>query len=298
MADRRTPQQRLVHAIEGAGAWLLFGLFRLLPVDAASAVGGFLARSIGPRLGATKRARLNLRRAMPELSDEEIERAVRGMWDNLGRVVAEYPHLDAFEVYKPQGRIKVEGIVDEIRNNRSPEQRYIFFSGHFGNWEIATLAATQAGFKVAEIYRAVNNPIVDRLISGARHRIGAVLLPKGPAAARGIIAAMQEGRHLCMLVDQKMNDGIAVPFFGRDAMTAPALARVALRFNCIVVPVRVERTKGAHFRLVADPALPLPNTGNAQADTLALMSAVNAALEGWIRARPDQWFWLHRRWPD
>lgn len=298
MTEHASAWRRFVYRVEGTGAWLLFRFFRLLPLDAASALGGLLARSIGPRLGASKRARLNLHRAMPELSDDEIERIVRGMWDNLGRVVAEYPHLAAFEIYKPGGRVAVEGAVEDIIASRSPEKRYIFFSAHYGNWEIAAIAATQAGFEVAEIYRAANNPIVDRLINEARSRIGSELVPKGTVAARRALLALQEGRQLCMLVDQKMNDGIAVPFFGRDAMTAPALARLALRFDCIIVPVRVERLQGAHFRLIADPPLPLPRTGNAQADTRTLMTAVNATLERWIRARPDQWFWLHRRWPD
>ncbi len=101
-----------------------------------------------------------------------------------------------------------------------------------------------------------------------------------------------------MLVDQKMNDGIAVPFFGRDAMTAPALARLARRFDCVVVPARVERIKGAHFRLVCETPLDVPKTEDQHADVLALMTAVNATVERWIRADPKQWFWLHRRWPE
>ena len=101
-----------------------------------------------------------------------------------------------------------------------------------------------------------------------------------------------------MLVDQKMNDGIPVPFFGRDAMTAPALARLALRYKCRVIPARAERLGGARFRLTFYDPMPLPDTGNLQADTLTLMTAVNAQIEAWIRERPDHWFWLHRRWPD
>ena len=102
-----------------------------------------------------------------------------------------------------------------------------------------------------------------------------------------------------MLVDQKMNDGIAVPFFGRDAMTAPALARLARRFDCIVVPARVERLEGAHFRLdLRAAAAGAARAATPHADALALMTAVNATIERWIRARPEQWFWLHRRWPE
>lgn len=298
MAERRRPWlRRIGYYFEGLGVRLVFALFGALPLDRASDLGGCIARSIGPHLGASKRARINLARAMPELDEAAITRIVRGMWDNLGRVVAEYPHLHEIDIYAPGGRVEVIG-TDEIRMNRSPDKRYIFFSAHYGNWEIAGLAAAQAEFAIAEIYRAANNPFVDDLINRARSGTGAELIPKGSIAARRAIAAIQEGRHLCMLVDQKMNDGIAVPFFGRDAMTAPALARLALRFNCIVVPTRVERVQGAHFRLICDPPLDLPKSGKAQADTLALMTAVNATIERWIRARPEQWFWLHRRWPE
>jgi len=282
---------------EGLFARIAFTFFRILPIDTASAVGGFLARSIGPALGISKRARLNLQHAMPDLSDAEIARIVHGMWDNLGRVVAEYPHLDKFKAYEPGGRVTVEG-AHQVVDTRRPETRFIFFSAHFGNWEIAMLGATQAGLDVLAIYRAPNNPFVDDLISEARSVGGGEFAPKGNVAGRRVIGALAEGKHICMLVDQKMNDGIAVPFFGRDAMTAPALARLALRYDCVVVPCRVERLRGATFRLVVDPPIPLPRTGDSRADEKQLMTAVNAAVEGWVRRRPEQWFWLHRRWPD
>jgi KDO2-lipid IV(A) lauroyltransferase len=117
-------------------------------------------------------------------------------------------------------------------------------------------------------------------------------------AARRSMEALKEGRHLALLVDQKMNDGIPVPFFGRDAMTAPAVAQLAMRYNAAIVPARVERLAGAHFRLTVFPEVVQPRSGNRQADTRAIMASVNAVLESWIRARPEQWFWLHRRWPD
>lgn len=297
MADRRPLGARIAHGIEGAGALLVFWLFRLLPVEWASAAGGFLARSLGPRVAISRRARKNLKAALPALDDAAIERTIRGMWDNLGRVVGEYAHLGAYRVYEPGGRIEIVG-AENIRAQGADGKRAIFFSGHFGNWEVATLAVTQAGLEVAEIYRAANNPLVDRIINDARSVVGSELVPKGAVAARRALAAMQEHRHIAMLVDQKMNDGIAVPFFGRDAMTAPALARLARRYGCTVVPVRIERLGGAHFRLVCEPPLAVPVTADAAADVLALMTAVNATIERWVRARPEQWLWVHRRWPD
>ena len=261
-------------------------------------MGGFVARIVGPRVGTTKRARINLRRAMPELSEAEIERIVRRMWDNLGRVVAEYPHLGKFQVYDPNGYVETVGMIRRLKDNPPPpDQHYIFFSGHYGNWEIATLAVTQAGLKASEIYRAANNPYVDRMIYRARSVVGSELIAKGSAGRRAV-AAIHRGAQLCLLVDQKMNAGIPVPFFGRDAMTEKVLARLALRYDCNVVPVRVERIKGVNFRLTFEEPLPVTRTGDDEADALTLMTRINARLEDWIRERPDHWFWLHRRWPD
>jgi KDO2-lipid IV(A) lauroyltransferase len=283
--------------LNALGARALMSLFRRLPVDRASALGGWIARSIGPRLGASKRAVLNLKRALPHLTDAEIQRIVRGMWDNLGRVIAEYPHLDGFRVYEPGGRVEHVGteLVDPILAAGRP---IIFVSAHFGNWEVATLAATQRGLSVAQIYRAANNPYVDALVVEFRSIVGSELIPKGLVAARRSMEALKEGRHLAVLVDQKMNDGIAVPFFGRDAMTAPAVAQLAMRYNAAIMPARVERLEGAHFRLTVFPEVEVARTGDRQADVRTTMTRVNAVLESWIRERPELWFWLHRRWPN
>jgi Kdo2-lipid IVA lauroyltransferase/acyltransferase len=282
---------------EGTGAVVFYALLRVLPLDWASGIGGWLARLIGPRLGITKRAEENLRRAMPELNEAERARVIRGMWDNLGRVIAEYPHLNQFRLFDPKGRIEGDD-AGNILANRDPAQRYIFFSAHYGNWEIAIRTAAQAGFEVTGVYRAPNNPIIDRFMLWARGAEGGELVPKGDIAARKAFGALRQGRALCMLVDQKMNDGIPVPFFGRDAMTAPALAVLALRYDCAVVPIRMLRTKGAHFRMISEPPLVLPKTGNAEADRRALMVSVNGIVERWVREHPEQWLWLHRRWPD
>ncbi len=101
-----------------------------------------------------------------------------------------------------------------------------------------------------------------------------------------------------MLVDQKMNDGIAVPFFGRDAMTAPAAAQLATRFDSAIMPVRVERLRGAHFRIFMLPPIEIERSGNRHDDALATMSKINREIESWIRRQPEMWLWLHRRWPD
>ena len=174
----------------------------------------------------------------------------------------------------------------------------ILFSAHLGNWEILPLAAGRSGITLTQIYRAANNPFVDRLMRDVRAPLGGRFTTKGATGARELVAALGRGEHLAMLVDQKMNDGIAAPFFGRDAMTAPALAQLALKFDCPVVPARVERIAGARFRLTAYPPLDIARTGDRAADVAETMRRVNAIVEDWIRDRPEQWLWLHHRWPD
>jgi KDO2-lipid IV(A) lauroyltransferase len=267
-----------------------------MPLDRASALGARIGRLIGPRLGISARARANLGRAMAELGPAEIERVVIGMWDNLGRVIAEYPHLGGFDLYGGDGRVEVVGIehIDRLRDDGIGA---IFFSGHIGNWELASLGGTQRGMPLVHVYRVANNPHVERLIQRMRAPIGGSHHPKGGRGARALLAALGRGEHLGLLIDQKLNEGIAVPFFGRDAMTAPALAELALRFRVPIVPARVERLDGARFRLTVMAPLELPDSGDRDADVLAIMTRVNALLESWIRDRPEQWLWLHRRWP-
>lgn len=289
--------KRLRHALEAACAWLAFGLLGLLPRGAASALGGAVARTIGPRLGVSRVARRNIDRALPGLDRAAIERIVRGMWDNLGRTVAEYPHLRAIDCFAVGGPVEVVGL-EPLARLRDAGRSVVFVSAHFGNWEIGSLAAGQFGMAVHNVYRQANNPSIERMIQGFRRATLGVYHPKGATGARTLLGAVRRGEHLALLADQKMNDGIPVEFFGRPAMTAPAIAALALKFDLAVVPARVERLPGERFRVVVSEPMAHPATGDAKADVAALLRAINATFEDWIRARPDHWLWLHRRWPD
>jgi KDO2-lipid IV(A) lauroyltransferase len=300
MADRTAWQRRitrLVRPVEAAIVHGLFALLRLIPVQAASAIGGAVGRTIGPLIGVTRRARKNLRNVFPGKPPEEIESIIREMWDNLGRVVAEYPHLRHLKAFTPDARIEVRG-VEHVEQARARGRPLIFFAGHLANWEISAVAAKAFGVPLHLIYRPANNPWVEEIYREGRSDIAAGLIPKGAEGARQAVRVLREGGQLGILIDQKMNDGIPVPFFGRDAMTAPALARLAFKFDCTVLPAQVERLPGARFRVTVHPPLPLARSDDAQRDVLALMVEANRHLESWIRRRPGQWLWLHRRWPD
>lgn len=309
---KRAARHRLLAATRYPLEWIVTLLFQagavLLPLQTGTALAGRVAKRIGPRLRRSEIARRNLRRAMPELETAEIERIVRDMWEHMGRSTLEYARLRAFAPGSGDAvstdLVTVEGIehIDALRADGRPG---LIFSGHLGNWELLTLLAKARGLEpLFVVYRPANNPMLDRLIRGLQGGSDATLIRKGPTGARELLAALRQGGHVIMLVDQKMNDGIPVPFFGRDAMTAPALAQLALRFEAPVVPVQTIRLRGpdghfeARFRIVVHPPLDLPDTGDRHADIEEVMRRVNTLLERWIRDYPEQWLWMHRRWPD
>jgi Kdo2-lipid IVA lauroyltransferase/acyltransferase len=294
---RSAPRHRVFDLLEARTMAAFFATMAILPLGLASAAGGAIARLIGPRLAVTRRALRNLDLALPHLSEAERRRIVRDMWDNLGRIAAEYPHLARLRCFAPGTRVEVVGM-QHIDRAVARGRPLIFFSGHFGNWEVACVAIRQYGLELVQVYRGANNPDLDATMRQLRRSLGVEPVRKGAAGARRIITALRQGRNLALLVDQKMNDGIAVPFFAREAMTAPAMAELALRYDCSMLPMRVDRLRGARFRFTIFPALDFARSGDRHADIRAVMTEVNRRLEQWIRERPGQWFWLHRRWPE
>ncbi len=279
----------LRHLIEAAALIAVFSLFRLLPLDAASWLGGWLARYIGPFMKAHKTAVQNLAMVFPEKSDAERKAIVRDMWDNLGRTAAEFPWVASDTLYQ---RIHISG----SEHFQPPGEPVLFVSGHIGNWEASYTVVHRHGIPIALAYRQANNPYADKIICGLRARQSSGQFPKGQAGAVRLIRALKNGQSLAMLIDQKMNDGIPIPFFGREAMTAPAVAQFSLRYNMPIFMVRVVRTKGAHFNWTMVP-LVYEKTGEVERDVHAIMTAINATFESWIREYPAQWFWVHKRWP-
>jgi Kdo2-lipid IVA lauroyltransferase/acyltransferase len=271
---------------------MLYGLLRMLSPAMASAIAGGVLGFIGPKMGITRVAKKNLDLAFPEKTAEEKKKIIHGMWQNLGRILGEYPHLRRMTA---QTEIAGKDHVDAVRASGKPA---IFFSAHLANWEINGVCAQAQGLPLHLVYRKPNNPYVDGLLRHARAIGTAGYIEKGGAGARAIRTALKNDGVVAMMVDQKLTGGIAIPFFGHDAMTAPALAHFALKFRLPVYPARVERLGGTQFRVTVHPPIDTTNTGDEQADTRRILTEMNRLLEDWIRARPEQWLWIHKRWPD
>ncbi len=280
-------------------ARLFWALFAALPVAVASNLGGALGGIVGRLPPLARRAERNLRLAMPELSQSERAAIIAGVWRNLGRTLAELPHVGGFSLTEDEprsGQIQMCG-GEYLTAHLGQAKSTLLFSAHMANWELMAPAIKARAQAVHVVYRAPNNPLIDSWLQQVREGVSLSALAKGRSAARSILSALKDGESVAMLVDQKMNDGIAVPFFGRPAMTAPALAQLALRQDLVVLPVRCERLTGAAFRVTVLAPLPIVKSGDHMADVAAMMGQVNDLLESWIRERPEQWLWLHNRWP-
>lgn len=272
-------------------------VLRALPLDFVSDIGAAIVRHIGPLTRAHKVAERNLRIAFPDAGDDEIARLLDAQWVELGRSVAEYPNLD--RIVTDTKRVQVEG-AERLAEIARGGQPVVFISGHFSNFEVMPAVIVQAGIRCQITYRAMNNPLVDALVRKNRFRYGVRLFaPKGLEGARELMRAFSRGESMALMNDQKFNGGVAAPLFGVMAHTAPGPSTFALRFHAPIQPMSVQRTgPGARFKVIVHEPFHVEDTGDRDADIAAGVRRINAFMEERIRARPAEWFWVHRRWPN
>jgi len=288
---------KLIWTLEAAVFDAALALARLFPVDSVSNFGGSLFSILGPLTSANRVAERNLRIAFPEARDAEINSLLRAQWIELGRSLAEFLVLD--RIVADSSRVQVEGeaALKAIAEGAGP---VVFISGHFSCFEVMAAAIVRAGVKCQVTYRAMNNPYVDESVRKNRFRYGVRLFaPKGLEGARELMRALQRGESVALMNDQKFNGGIAAPLFGHLAHTAPGPSTFALRFGVPIQPMSVERVgPGARFKVVVHEPMRLADTGDREADIAAGVRRINAFIEDRVRARPTEWFWVHRRWPS
>ncbi len=290
MADKSI-QYRLEWILVRGIMWI----FERLGQQKASNLGAWISRKIGPRLSVHKLARRNMKLSLPELDDAAVEENLTRMWDNLGRNVAEIPFLK--DILADPEAIEIVG-AEYLDARKDNDEAAFFATAHYGPWELVGNVGVYSGVKTMGIYRAANNPLVDALFQQKRLSDHYEFSPKGTEGARSILTLVREKGNIVLLNDQKLNTGVAVPFFGRDAMTAPAIAEIALKKKIPIYPTRNDRLGNGKFRLTIYPPLDTEVTGDRTQDVYAILKAINECYEDWIRERPDHWFWVHNRWID
>ncbi|WP_428483386.1 lipid A biosynthesis lauroyl acyltransferase [Rhodopila sp.] len=278
------------------------GLIRLLrraDPNRASDLCGAIARHVGPLLPAHRIGEANLRAAFPDKDQAWIRRTLREAWDNLGRVAGEYVHMARiwdFDLDHPNaGRIQAENLplFMALKDDDKPA---LCFAAHLANWELPAVAAAAHGVPSAVVYRMPNNKAVAREIIRIRAPLMGRMIRTRAQAPLEMAAALQAGEHLGMLVDQHFSRGVDVTFFGRRCKANPTVARLARRFDCPVVGMRVVRLPDHGFLVTGEGPFVLPRDADGEIDVAAATQMITSVIEGWIREHPGQWLWFHRRW--
>jgi KDO2-lipid IV(A) lauroyltransferase len=288
-------KQDVIWRLEAVGFQALFAFLRLLGVERASALGGWLLRSLGPLTGTQKTVMRNLRIAFPEMPPDRREALAREQWDRTGRTFAELAVMD--QLTPAGGRVEVVGM-ERLHALRDSGRPAVLISGHLANFEVMAAVIMASGVPCQVTYRAANNPYVDAQIRKSRERYGIRLFaPKGDGT-RDLMAGMKRGDSIALLVDQKYNQGPEVEFFGQPVNASPGAARLALKFGTVMQPLSVVRLPGARFRVTAHEPITVRETEDKAAAVLAGIQAANRFVEDRVREVPEDWFWVHKRWPD
>jgi KDO2-lipid IV(A) lauroyltransferase len=287
VARRRSPVRDALAFLPPAAA---VGLSRLLPYPARLAFGGWLGRTIvGGLPKFRRRVAANLAHVMPELSREEQARVLRGVGDTFGRTFVEILNNPAFHARRswtgPTGA-GVAAIEAAAREGTGA----VLVTGHFGQWEGARAWMTSRGINCAGVYRPTDNPHLNRIYLSNLEAGGTPIFPKGAQGVRGIVRHVARGGIVAILTDQHDRRAKRFDFLGKPAPTSSVPAELALKFKVPLVPIYgVRAADGAHVAVEAEA--PIPHTTAAE-----MTQAVNDSLAARVRAHPEQYYWLHRRW--
>jgi Kdo2-lipid IVA lauroyltransferase/acyltransferase len=263
---------------------------------------GRFMRGLGPKLKEHRIGRANLAAAFPEKSADEIEGILRGVWDNLGRVAAEFAHIDRLRMFDPdprdEGDILYSKEVDaRFRRLRCDGKPALVFAAHLANWELPALVAAKFQLDATVLYRRPNIGAVSDAIIQLRKGSMGNLVPTGLDAPVRLVRMLEAGGHVAMLVDQHYVNGVDVTFFGRRCKANPFIARLARYVECPIHGTRIVRLPDHHrFRIDLTEAIEPPRDAAGKIDIEGTMQAITSVVEGWVREHPEQWLWVHRRW--
>jgi KDO2-lipid IV(A) lauroyltransferase len=293
--------KRVSNALTGLFAISLLKGLRLTDPDKLADFAGWAMRTIGPLLRENQVGRANLVAAFPEKSKAEIDDILRGCWDNLGRMGAEFAHLDRLWSYNrehpEQSRIELaQPDIERFHRLLDDGRPALIFAAHLANWELPAICAATYKLDSAVLYRRPNIAGIDRWVTETRTASMGELISTDLYAPMKIAEALERGAHVGMLVDQYYVRGVPVTFFGRPTMANPLLARLADHFDCPIHGTRIVRLPDHRFRAELSEEIRPARDAENKVDITGTMQIITSVIEGWIREHPEQWLWMHRRW--
>ena len=275
----------------------LFCIFKIIGLKNASNLGSIIVRSIGPLFRSKDIIKKNIKTALGEIDEKKETLIINSMWSNIGRTFAEYVFLKDFKFNRTNfDHMQINGTyhLDEIKKNNEP---VIFYSAHFANFELMAMELNKSGIKCAAIYRPLNNFFLNPLMEYIRMKyICPNQIPKGRMGMREIIAKVKDGYSIALMVDQRVSEGPRTFFFNKLAHTTTIPAQLALKYNCKLVPISIERKEGINFEIDIHRPYKIEKTDNDEEDTKNITLKINQIIEKMIIKNPKQWIWSHNRW--
>jgi len=275
----------------------LFCIFKIIGLKNASNLGSILGRSIGPLFRSKLTIKQNIKIGIGEINEKKESEIITSMWSNIGRTFAEYVFLKDFKLNRTNfNHMKIIGInhLEEIKKNN---ESVIFYSGHFANFELMAMELEKSGIKCAAIYRPLNNFFLNPLMEYLRMKyICPNQIPKGRIGMREIIDKVKNGYSIALMVDQRVSEGPRAPFFNKPAHTTTIPAQLALKYNCKLVPISLERKEGPVFEMTINEPYKIEKTGDEEKDAKNITLKINQKIEQMILDNPKQWIWSHNRW--
>ena len=275
----------------------LFCIFKIIGLRNASNTGSLLGEFIGPLFRSKDVTKQNIKNAFGTIDIKKETEIINNMWSNIGRTFAEYIFLKDFRLNKTNfDHIKIKGTnyLEEIKKNN---ETVIFFSAHLANFELMAMELDKFGIKCAAIYRPLNNFLLNPLMEYLRMKyICPTQIPKGRMGIREIISRVKDGYSIALMVDQRVSEGPRVLFFNKPAHTTTIPAQLALKYNCKLVPIFLERKEGTNFEMTIHEPYKIEKSGNDQEDTKSITLKINNIIEKMIIKNPTQWIWSHNRW--
>jgi KDO2-lipid IV(A) lauroyltransferase len=293
--------KRASGALVGAFAIGVLKMVRAVDPDKMADFTGWMMSRIGPLLPESRIGRANLAVAFPEKSQAEIDTILRGCWDNLGRMGAEFAHLDRLWSYDREqptrGRIDLaQPDIERFHKLLDDGKPALIFAAHLANWELPAICAATYSLDSAVLYRRPNISRIDRWLTETRTAHMGELISTDLDAPMKIADALQRGAHVGILVDQYYSRGVPVAFFGRQTLANPLLARLAQHFDCPIHGTRIIRLENHRFRAELTDEIKPARDANGKIDIAGTMQIITSVVEQWIRQCPEQWLWMHRRW--
>ena len=275
---------------------LLF-TFKIIGLKNASNLGSILGKFIGPLFRSKHIIKQNIKIGLGEIDKKKESEIISEMWSNIGRTFSEYVFLKDFKFNKTNfDHMKIYGsnYLNEIKKNN---ESVIFYSGHFANFELMAMELDKFGIKCAAIYRPLNNFFLNPIMEYLRMKyICPNQIPKGRIGMREIINKVKDGYSIALMVDQRVSEGPRALFFNKPAHTTTVPAQLALKYNCKLVPISLERKGGPNFEMTIHEPYKVEKTGNDVEDIKKITLKINQVMEKMILNNPKQWTWSHNRW--